>query len=107
VQIHSGPPTRDLRDCLLGLTDTTIAVPCAARRTVIVARLPRNAHGLTALTTGRSVRGTRHGALALAILPPRAALREIRLTGAARIRVHLPPAARQCGYTAGVFSPPR
>jgi hypothetical protein len=108
VQVRSRPPTRDRAAC--GFTDVVasfVSVPCAARRTVVVTRLRRPATGLTAITATGSVRGRRHGSLALAILPPRAALREIRLTGAARIRFHLPPAARQCGYTAFVPTPHR
>ncbi len=108
VQVRSGPPTRDRAAC--AFTDVVasfVSVPCAARRTVVVTRVRRPATGLTAVTTTGTVRGRRHGSLALAILPPRAALREIRLTGAARIRFPLPPAARQCGYTAFVPTPPR
>jgi hypothetical protein len=86
------------------LADAAVAVPCAARRTVIVARLAGKARGLTAVTTGRSVRGRRHGAFGVAIVPPRVGLREIRLTGRTRIHMHLPPAARQCGYTAAAFA---
>jgi hypothetical protein len=108
VQVRSGPPTRDRAACeLVGLTDTFVVVPCAAHRAVIVSRVRRPATGLTAVTTAGRVRGRRHGALSVAILPPRAALREVRLTGAGRVGVHLPPAARQCGYTAFVTSPHR
>jgi hypothetical protein len=108
VQVRAGRPTRDRSACgLNGLTDSLVSVPCAAHRTVIVARLAHGARGVTAATSAGTVRGKRHGRLALAILPPRAALREIRLTGAARIRMHLPPAARQCGYAAFAATPLR
>jgi hypothetical protein len=106
VQVRAGAPTRDRNAC--GFTDiaqTIVAVPCAARRTVVVSRLGRAARGLTVTTSDGTVRGRRHGALAVAVLPPHAALREIRLLGAARMRVRLPPAARQCGYTAYVTTP--
>jgi hypothetical protein len=72
-----------------------------------VRRRARAARGLTATTSAGTVRGRGHGALAVAVLPPHAALREIRRIGAARMRVHLPPAARQCGYTAYVATPHR
>ena len=106
VQVRAGGPSRERSACgFTELTGTVVAVPCAARRTVIVARLRRPARGLSALTSERTIRGRRHGALAVAVLPPRAALREIRLAGAARIRMRLPAATRQCGYTtfAGTF----
>ncbi|HEY7622720.1 MAG TPA: hypothetical protein VH834_23305 [Solirubrobacteraceae bacterium] len=103
LQVGVGPPSRDPARCAFtGLSDTTVFAPCAARRTVVVSRLRRPATGLTAMTTAGTVRGRRHGAFAVAVLPPRAALREIGLTGAARVRMPLPPAARQCGYSAVV-----
>jgi hypothetical protein len=108
VQVRAGAPTRERSAC--GFTDiaqTIVAVPCAAHRAVIVARLGRTARGLTATTSAGTVRGQRHGGLAVVVLPPHDALRAVRLVGAARTRVHLPPAARQCGYTAYVATPRR
>jgi hypothetical protein len=108
VQVRAGAPTRTRSACgFTQVADTIVAVPCAVRRTVVVMRLGRAARGLTVTTSDGSVRGRHHGGVAIAVLPPRAALREIRLIGAARLRVRLPAAARQCGYTAYVPTPRR
>jgi hypothetical protein len=99
VQVRLGAPTRSRADCALGFTSILLAAPCAARRTVVVARLRRPAHGLDVVTDHGTVRGRRSGSFAVAIVPAGDAVRAVRLAGASRTAVRLPPAARQCGYT--------
>lgn len=95
IQIRAGTPTRDRADCVLTPTPGLVAAPCAARRTVVVARSSR---GLTVRTDHGTVRGRRSGAYVVAVVPARSAVRAIRLAGARSALLRLPPASRQCGY---------
>jgi hypothetical protein len=100
VQVRAGSPTRDRADCLPAFEDVAITVPCGARRIVVVARLPKRARGLAVTTdAGTTISGRRHGALAVAIVPARLGVRDVRAIGVARTATTLPPAAEQCGYT--------
>lgn len=108
LQVRSGAPSRDRGDCLLGFRDLAVSAPCAARRAVVVARLRRPVHGLEVTTkAGATIRGRRHGAFAVAIVPARAAVRSIHRLGAASLTVAVPPAAQQCGYGTEVPIPRR
>ena len=101
VQVHVGPPTRDQADCAFAFGSIVVSTPCAARRTVVVARLRRPARGLEVLTDRGVVRGRRPtDGFAVAVVPPAARTRAVQLVGAERTGIRLPPAARQCGYEA-------
>jgi hypothetical protein len=96
IQIGTGMPTRDRGDCVLTPTPGVVAVPCAAQRTVVVARARRR---LTVTTDHGTVHGRRSGGYVAAVVPARSSVRAIRLAGARPVLLRLPPASRQCGYT--------
>jgi hypothetical protein len=73
-----------------------------ARAPRVLARLPGGV--VVAADADCTSRGTlrarRHGAFVVAVVPARVSVRAVRVTGGRRTAFPLPPAARQCGYTA-------
>jgi hypothetical protein len=96
VQVSAAAPTRDRSGCRnLDFQPILVAAPCAARRLVVVAR----ARQLRVVTDRGIIRGRRTGRFAVAIVTRDAALREVRIPGAPRTPIRLPPAPQQCGYS--------
>lgn len=111
--------TSTMDDCMLsvaegsyGVQTVTVSVPCAPRRTIVLAALRRATDRLVVRTRdGREVvagnlrlpaaAGAAAGrSVALAVLGPREAVTGLRLRGRAprKIQARYPAAAEQCGY---------